>query len=338
MLLSLLSAAAGGAGAQEVGRVRVQENFRAAPEGLRIGVLEPGTELRLGRRQGDWVEATLEGWIWIRSLQTLEQGRYDLVVSVEGGENVRDAPSGAVLGRVDRETVLEELERVPGWIRARRTGWIWAPSLEISASEAAADTATGREEPVAAEEPPTPEPERAEPASNRWRRAGERGAALLTAPDGDTLAMARPRAELEVLGREGSWARVRVEGWVWLPPGAEGGSGVVAREVTPRELAREPDRYRGAVVEWELQFISLERAEPIRTDFYEGEPFLLTRSGSEGTFVYVAVPPDRLPEMEGLTPLERITVVGRVRTGSAALTGSPILDLLELVRGDGGGG
>jgi hypothetical protein len=87
------------------------------------------------------------------------------------------------------------------------------------------------------------------------------------------------------------------------------------------------------VVDWELQFVSQEAAERVRTDFYEGEPFLLTRATSSGrVFVYVAIPPERLAEVEGLIPLERIRVVGRIRTGAAVLTGNPILDLLELTR------
>jgi hypothetical protein len=97
----------------------------------------------------------------------------------------------------------------------------------------------------------------------------------------------------------------------------------------------DPLAWRGRVVTWTLQFISLERAEAVRTDFYEGEPFLLARTLDDAVapFVYVALPPDRVAEGEGLTPLERITVVGRVRVGASALTGSPIVDLMELRRG-----
>ncbi|MBW3535199.1 MAG: glycosyltransferase, partial [Gemmatimonadetes bacterium] len=97
------------------------------------------------------------------------------------------------------------------------------------------------------------------------------------------------------------------------------------------EVVADPDAHRGRLVSWELQFVSSERAETVRTDFYEGEPFLLTRH-PDGAFVYVAVPPDRLGEVEGLIPLERIAVVGRVRVGASDLTGSPILDLVELRR------
>ena len=47
-------------------------------------------------------------------------------------------------------------------------------------------------------------------------------------------------------------------------------------------------------------------------------------------FVYVAIPPEQSNVAQGLSPLERITVVGRIRTGASTLTGAPILDLVEL--------
>jgi len=140
---------------------------------------------------------------------------------------------------------------------------------------------------------------------------------------------------MEILGREGSWARVRLEGWAWMP--SEAGRPAAAVEgpriLTPADLTANPTEYSGRVVSWELQFISLERAEKVRTDFFEGEPFLLTRfGGGDGPFVYVALPPDRVQEAEGLTPLEGLSVTGRVRTGASSLTGTPIIDLLALER------
>jgi len=163
---------------------------------------------------------------------------------------------------------------------------------------------------------------------------GNAGAPILTAPDGDTLAVTTGRADLQVVSRDGNWARVRIEGWVWMPPGGAGAQPDAApAALTPEDLAREPEAHVGRVVSWTLQFISLESAEEIRTDFRRGEPFLLTRyGGADGPFVYVAVPPERRTEVQGLVPLERITVTGRVRTGASALTGTPIVDLLTLGR------
>ncbi|NNM03881.1 MAG: hypothetical protein HKO65_02165, partial [Gemmatimonadetes bacterium] len=173
------------------------------------------------------------------------------------------------------------------------------------------------------------------PTGEGWWRSGRAGAPILTGPDGDTLAGARPGTELQVLARQGNWVRVRLEGWSWAPLGetADTTASTIVSPLTPEEVGRDPESSRGRVVDWELQFVSMERAERVRTDFYEGEPFLLTRATSpERVFVYVAIPPERLTEVEGLIPLERIRVVGRIRTGAAALTGNPILDLLELTR------
>jgi len=128
---------------------------------------------------------------------------------------------------------------------------------------------------------------------------------------------------------------VRIEGWTWLPERdtASVAATAATAALTPHDLATNPAGHRGRVVSWELQYISLEHAEKVRTDFFEGEPFLLTRFGeADGPFVYVAIPADRVPEMGGLVPLERLRVTGRVRTGVSSLTGTPIIDLVALER------
>ena len=123
---------------------------------------------------------------------------------------------------------------------------------------------------------------------------------------------------------------------MWLPVGDDADEEAPTEAPTalePDVLRDSPEAYAGRVVAWSVQFISMERAESVRTDFFEGEPFLLARfGGGDGPFVYVAVPNDRLPEVEGLLPLERIDVTGRVRTGASSLTGAPIIELISLAR------
>jgi hypothetical protein len=138
-----------------------------------------------------------------------------------------------------------------------------------------------------------------------------------------------------VISREGNWVRVRLDGWVFMPAGDPGAGALDTTPSTlvPQDLAGDPAAHAGRVVTWALQFISLERAEAIRTDFRQGEPFMLTRyGGPEGPFVYVAVPSERLAAVQGLVPLERVTVTARVRTGASSLTGTPIVDLLSFER------
>ena len=300
------------------------ENFRAQPNGTLLGRLRAGMSLEVIEATDDWLRFDLEGWVWTRSLRAINRGRFDLVVSVEDEENIRGGPGGAILGQLEEGTLLESLERVEDWTRVHREVWVWRRSVVLFGSGVSAGSAQG---------PGATAPSRVVDGGD-WALGGSDDAPILSAPDGDTLAVSSPRANLQVLAREGNWARVRLEGWIWLPQGADGGvEASIHTDVTLEALTASPEEYRGEVLQWDLQFISLERAEEIRTDFYETEPFLLTRmEGDDQGFVYVAIPPERLQEAQGLSPLERIRVVGRVRTGSARLTGSPILELLSLDR------
>ncbi len=345
--------------------VRVDENVRFEPQGVIVARLQAGTPVRVESRDGPWSRITFEGLVWENSLQLRDGGSFDLIVSAAEGENLRAEPAGAILGRVLSGTLLNEVSRSGGWIRVRRTAWMWSASLqggEVATTDPAPaapapapvvpPTPAAPAAPATPATPPGPPGPRpstpvpttpvptevpAETLATDWVRAGPRGSAVLAAPDGDTLGVARQGVELRVTGREGNWARVRMEGWVWLPSTgpADGAppSDVILRDVTPAGIARDPERYRGRLVTFTVQHISVERAEVIRTDFLEGEPFLLTRSvEADRTFVYLAIPEELLPEVTRLQPLERLVIVGRVRAGAASLTGNPVLDLVEFRR------
>jgi hypothetical protein len=308
------------------------ENLRAEPRGEIVAALPAGTTLDDATREAGWYRATLRGWVWAPSVTPAGRASR-LTVSAEGGENLRSAPNGSVVARLNPGTVVTELERRDRWVRVERTAWIWGESVEtVGATPPAARTT-----PPAAQQPPrTPTTPPAAPRTGTGRpvTAGATGAALLQSPEGDTLARIRPMTPIEVIATEGNWARVRVEGWVWQPGLASASdTGAVLRDVSAAVLGANPENFRGRTVEWQLQFISLERAERIRTDFYEGEPFILARGpGDENAFVYVAVPPERVAQVQRLGPLERIVVLGRVRTGRSRVMGAPVLDLLELRR------
>jgi Bacterial SH3 domain len=326
LLAALLLIAPAGAECQAQARLRAGENFRAEPNGQLLARLEAGAPVEVLEERDNWLRVTVTGWVWTRSLQATDRGGFSLVVAPADGENLRDAPSGKILGQLGSGTLLEELSREPGWIRVRRAGWIWAASVERPETPTTDLVAAGSPEDEAAgggAELPT-----------GFARFGEGGVAILTAPDGDTLAKTSGDVDLEVIEREGSWVRIRLEGWSWLPPlGERVADSTEVAPLTPEDLRSDPGEHVGRVVAWTLQFISLERAEQVRTDFFEGEPFLLTRYGDEeGPFVYVAVPSDWLERVEGLVPLEPIAVTARVRTGASALTGTPIIDLLRMER------
>jgi len=321
----------------QLATVDVEENLRAEPNGTILASVLPGTLVSVRDRTERWARVELEGWVWSRSVGPSDREGHDLVVTVSPGENLRAEPNGTVLARLREGMLLEAVERTESWIRVRRIASMWRPSLrfeEVSAPVAGRDETSG---------PPPGSSESADAAndlpSDAWIPVPS-GGPLRVAPDGDTLVVLPTGSEVQLLGRRGSWARVRLEGWVWAPaapPDSTPTSTGPAR-IEVDDVRAAPERYVGRVVTWTLHFISQERAERGRSELFGGEPFLLAREVDEpGGFVYVTVPPDRLGEVEGLVPLERFTVVGRLRSGRADLTGNPILDLIELRRDDASG-
>lgn len=287
-----------------------EENFRAEPNGVVLAELLEGTPLVPGETRGRWRQATLEAWIWAPSVRADDRNGHDLAVSADGGENLRATPNGRRLGRAREGMLLDRLEVRDDWVRVRRTAWIWEPSIRLTAD-------------------PSPPPARA--STREFSPAGA-AAVVRSSPGGDTLARLHPGASVEVLERDGDWARVRVEGWTFVASlGADTAGAGVLTGITREELQAEPDAYRGRLLEWTVQYIAVQEAERFRTDFLPGERFILARGpGDDAGFVYVAVPTELVDEVEALAPLQRIRVLGRIRTAASALTGAPVLDLVEI--------
>ncbi|MDH3422479.1 MAG: hypothetical protein OEN00_05775, partial [Gemmatimonadota bacterium] len=269
-----------GAVGQSQASVRLEENFRRAPNDVVLGRLLPGTRLSVVGRDANWLEVDIEGWVWLSSLQVSESD-LDLVVAAPEGENLRNGPSGAIIGRLVDGALLEELGREPGWVHVSRRAWIWSASVDAGSAAVSAPVPPAAATPPAAR-PPVSSPPVSQTTARRpegFASVGGAGAPILTAPDGDTLAVATARGDLQIVSREGNWARVRVEGWVWMPVTSQAIDGPAPTALLPAELRDDPAAHVGRVVSWSLQFISLEAAEDIRTDFRRGEPFLLIRFG-----------------------------------------------------------
>ena len=334
LVFGLIAGSADRAIGQSV-RVSVpEENFRKEPSvtsSNRLATVFEGAVLAVESRQGRWVQATLEGWIWSPSVSATDRDGFDLIVSNPGGENLRAAPQGEArrVGRLLRGMLLDRVEQQGNWMRVRRSAWLW--------SESAVEVEGEAPETTAAQSPPPQRPAAEVETTARPPELPDRivvsgnGVQLHVSPSGDTLASLRPEADLEVLARQGSWARVRLDGWVWVPSTLPADSAAASEDLTPADVRANPDQYRGRQVRWRMQFVSVERAEPAREDFYEGEPFILARAtdGEQG-FIYVAVPPELLAEAGSLRPLQMIDVLARIRTGRSALMGVPVLDLIAL--------
>lgn len=330
LFLALVGAVVPASASGQTAEVVEQDNFRQEPMGKRLATVNVGTRLEVRGSQGRWRQVVLSGWIWSPSVGPTDRGRFDLVVAADGGENLRvePAPDARVSARLLEGFLLERVEERGDWTRVRRTAWMWGPSLRVEEGRTAAASGDSAG-PAAGSQAGGDEAVPASAGPDRLAVAGS-PARVFRSPDGDTLATIRPGGDLTVLTRQGDWARVRLEGWVRAADLIAADSAPALTDLTAGDLRSNPDQYRGRRVRWTVQFISLERAEPVRTDFYEGEPFILARPSvsSEG-FVYLAVPPDMVSRVEALRPLQRIRITGRVRTGRSALMGAPVLDLVS---------
>lgn len=291
-----------------------------------LAAVNRGTSLAIVGRQGQWRQVVLSGWIWAPSVASTGREGYDLVVSADGGENLRERPGAdaAIEAHLLEGFLLEKTGGQGSWVHVRRTAWMWAPSLATT-DGGGGGTGEGSSGAAPAGRPSGPD---SLPGLLVVKGAPAR---LFVSPQGDTLGVVRPGADLRVLDRQGGWSRVRLEGWVRNADLMAADSAAASTSLTPADLKANPGQYVGREVRWNVQFISLEKAESVRTDFYEGEPFILARTPSPPeSFVYLAVPSDLVSRVKALRPLQTIQVVGRVRTGRSALMGAPVLDLLEI--------
>ena len=297
----------------------VPENFRASPNGAIIGRLEQGTEVALVGSEGRWLEVELSGFVWSESIAPGARSGFDLVVSAEGGENLRAAPRGEIIARLEEGALLAERGREPSWFSVARRGYLWAESARVSAESPprlAGESASlpGGSAAVVIDSP------------------GEE-TSLAANPGGEVIAQLAPATPLVVTGRRGGWLRVRLEGWVWLPAGELAGEAAAAGAgPSLDEFAAAPESFVGRRVSWPLRFVAVERSTPAQIDFMEGESYLITTGDGGEPFVYVALSDDQLGLASGLAPLEGITVTGSVRTAASSLTGVPIIDLLAIER------
>lgn len=311
--------------AQEVLRVSVaEENFRAAPSGTRIAVVLEDAPLAAGEARPQWREVTLQAWVAESGVVSTTRDGFDLAIR-RTGTTLHASREGEVVARGMEGLLLDELERVDGWVRVSRTGWIWDASVEAAPASAARPAGPARE--PAASPAPTAEAGPAAPAPAGTSRTIHR------TPSGPSLGTLAAETPYEVVGEEGDWTRVRVEGWIHTPGGAEAGMDPSAplRGLSLRTLRDDPEGYRGRSVAWRVQFVAIQRADSLRTDLVAGESYMLARDpGGEPGYVYIAVPPELLPAARRLIPLQQVEVVGRIRTGRSELMGHPVLDLLDL--------
>lgn len=305
-------------------RLTRNADVRAAPDGNKVAVVRSGTTWASGVARDGWTLIKLEGWVDASRFA----GRADSFPQSIGGSQtlrIRAEPSlnGRILGELEPGAGLRVLERRGSWAHMQRDAWVPTAAIESKAALPTPDASAG-----AAAGPGAA----ARPASTP--RAGALKATemteLLAAPSSDVVARLEPGTIVETLARERGWVRVRLEAWVaesLLTP-ADTSFGAT---LTAADLRLDPEGHKGRVVRWEVEVVSLQRADVLRRDLAENEPYLLAMGpGNENAVLYLAVPPSMVEEAEAISPLTKVLVTARVRTGKSKPTGVPVLDLLSL--------
>src|SRR5882672_5394583 len=181
----------GPAASQVASRYRVTADntwFYQDVGGRRIARLARGAVLAGGATRNDWIQVTLEGWIFATSVGRSDRPDFDLLVTRAPNENLRAAPAGPLVAELSQGFGLKRAppDSTGGgrWLHVMREGWMQrsalAPMADIVATRTA-DTSQASDSQAA----PTPGPSPQAPAPIDSTRAQPvRITTLYRAPDG----------------------------------------------------------------------------------------------------------------------------------------------------------
>lgn len=314
--------------AAQTAQVARPTDLLIAPDGRSIGSVQGGVSLRQGQRRAGATTLTLEGWVESAKIA----GRRDsFPQSIAPGGTVRvragAAGNARVIGALVGGAGVRVLERRGAWSRIRRTGWVPVSALATASAPPRTEPST-----ASATVPEEEAPRAGILGAVRAPKRARLREAPSEAPDAEAVAELKAGTTMTEVARERGWVKVRVEGWL---PETE----IVPADSTFTEGVRAVDlrvdatQMRGRVVRWDVQAISLQKADPLRRGLEPDEPYLLALGPSgENVVLYLAVPPALLAEARALPPMADLRITARVRLGRSEPTGAPILDLLTLTR------
>lgn len=307
---------------QQPQAIRQNSAFRKTPQGIQLGTILRGSTIQPGRTQGDWREVTLEGWIFTASTGPDTREGFDVSVSATPQENLRRAPNQQVLAHLRTGVLLTRVETRGAWTRVRRMGWVTRQALEESVAAGAPPDSVGGA---------TPRPPTAAGAESADRVEILRETPMLESPEGEPVGSLGQGATARVLRRSGEWVRLQMETWVRGEDVAAATSGILGG-VTAAEVRADPARYLGALLEWRVQFISIQEADELRPEMPLGQAYLLTRGPlPEPGFVYVVVSAEQLAQFRTAQPLQEFRIRGRLRAAKTKYLPNPVLDLETVV-------
>lgn len=313
----------------------VAADARARPGGPIVASLNSGARITPGTVQGNETAVTVEGWV---DASRLGARRDSFPASVSGRLTLRvraqPTQNGTIIAVLQPGSGVHTLGRQGTWMRVRRT--LWIPSAALRRSEAAAPSPapTGAAATVPTDPPSasTKAPPQGGPAAGTSGNAlvGTGGARLHDLPVGRSIAGLSPGSSVEVIGRQFGWVRVRAEGWV-AEKDLLVGENSAAPGISAADLRADPKGMRGRIVQWEVEVMSLQVADPLRVELARDEPYLLARGpGTENVVLYLTVPPSLMETARAMAPLTKVRISARVRSARSEPAGTPILDLISI--------
>ena len=335
-----------------------------APGGVVVLSLSAGTKVAVVSTKGANALVTVEGWVdGSRLAAALDT--FPASVDSKASLRVRATASatGTVLAELHPRIGVRPLGKSGTWTRIRRSAWIPASALPKPEPAAATKAAAAPPAKVAATPPSksaaAPQVKAAvTPPVKAAVTAPPKGAAttaapaaaqvapappavpgamsaskttkLLVAPGGAAVGELAQGAIVLPLAHDHGWAKVRVEAWV--PDGdLSPADSSMGAKLSAADLRADPEATHGKTVQWDVQILSLQIADPLRPEMARDEPYLLAKGpGTEDALLYLAVPPSLLAQAKALPPLTRVLITARVRSGHSEPVGIPILDLRSI--------
>ncbi len=331
-------------------QLAVTADVFARPGGPVVAALMPGARIVAGSTSGTHTQVTFEGWV---DASRLGARRDSFPASVSGRLTLRirsgASANAAIVAVLQPGAGVHPLGKQGTWTRVRRTAWIPSSALQRTSAArgeppaapggAASGNATGSAGSRDSARLPTPAAPPAgavpQPAAGAGGHSviASRGARLHDLPVGNVIGGLTPGSSVEIVGRQFGWVRVRSDGWIREGDLVASAGGAAPPSITAADLRADPDGMKGKVVQWEVEVMSLQTADPLRVEMAREEPYLLARGpGDENVVLYLAVPPSLLVEARALAPLARVTITAKVRSGRSEPAGTPILDLITIVR------
>ncbi|HTA39994.1 MAG TPA: hypothetical protein VK760_13005, partial [Candidatus Acidoferrales bacterium] len=322
---------------------------RNAPGGDLVIAIRPGTKVVLVSTKESHVLVTVDGWVDASRL-TAKLDTFPASVDAKAPLRVRASASAnaPIVAELRPRTGVHTLGKSGTWMRIKRSAWIPASVLPKTAPVAAtkpivaAKTAKPSDQTAKPSEtkppakqlvsPPAPAATESVPqaAVPPGAMSVAKSTKVLVAPGGASVGELAAGAVVQELEHDHGFAKVRIEGWVperELSPA----DATLGAQLTAADLRADPEGTRGKSVQWEVEVLAFQTADPLRRELARDEPYLLAKGpGTENSLLYLAIPPSLLAQAKALQPLTRVLITARVRAGHSEPVGTPILDLKSI--------